>query len=67
MLFLGIKQVESVDANATLRQLGMDSMVNSEIREILRKEWDVVLTLQEVVNLTFSKIKNLKTSSSAEN
>lgn len=45
----------------------MDSLVNSEIREILRKDWDINLTLKEVANLNFSKMKKLESSSSKEN
>lgn len=45
----------------------MDSIVNTVIREILRKDWNVILTLEEAANLTFSKMKELKRSPSEEN
>lgn len=41
----------------------MDSVVNTVLREILRKDWNIVLTLKEVANLTFSNMKELKSSS----
>jgi len=45
--------------NATLAEMGMDSMTAVEIKETLEREFEVYLTLQEIRKLTFASLNEL--------
>jgi len=45
--------------NATLAEIGMDSMTVLEIKETLQREFEVYLTLQEIRNLTFANLDEM--------
>lgn len=53
---LGIKKLESINPNLTLADLGMDSLMGTEIKQTLERNYDVVLSAQDIRNLTFEKL-----------
>jgi fatty acid synthase len=55
-LILGIKDVDTVNAQSTLADLGMDSLMGAEIKQSLERNYDVVLSAQEIRNLTFARL-----------
>lgn len=63
---LGIKTVELVNVNITLADLGMDSLMGTEIKQTLERNYDVVLSALEIRNLTFDKLGKLDNSSTEE-
>ncbi|KOX73549.1 Fatty acid synthase [Melipona quadrifasciata] len=63
---LGIKAVESINDNTTLADLGMDSLMGTEIKQTLERNYDVVLSALEIRNLTFEKLGKLDNSSTEE-
>lgn len=73
---LGIRDANSVNPNDSLGDVGMDSLMGTEIKQTLERNYDVILSPQEIRNLTIAKLqelsstsagkpKNLKTESSA--
>ena len=54
---LGIKDVKSVNPNNSLADLGMDSLMGTEIKQTLERSYDIVLSPQEIRGLTFGKLK----------
>jgi len=54
---LGIGDTSSLDPNSTLSELGMDSLMAIEIKQGLEREFDIVLSTQEIRNM---KVKDLK-------
>lgn len=42
-----------------LADLGMDSLMGAEIKQMLERNYDLVLGVQEIRNLTFSKLHEL--------
>ncbi|KAK5642459.1 hypothetical protein RI129_008626 [Pyrocoelia pectoralis] len=56
---LGIKHLNAVSPSATLSEVGMDSLMGSEIKQTLERNYDINLTVQEIRNLTFSKLSLL--------
>lgn len=57
---LGIKKLESINYAVTLADLGMDSLMGTEIKQTLERNYDVVLSAQDIRNLTFEKLKSFE-------
>ncbi|XP_036138949.1 fatty acid synthase-like [Monomorium pharaonis] len=56
---LDIKDMKVVSQHTSLAELGMDSMMNVEVKQTLEREFDILLTSQEISNLTFAKLNNM--------
>jgi fatty acid synthase, animal type len=57
---LGIKDVDSIDPNnCTLADLGMDSLMGVEIKQTLERNYNIVLSAQEIRALTITKMREL--------
>ncbi|KAH1002410.1 hypothetical protein HUJ04_008498 [Dendroctonus ponderosae] len=54
---LGIKDTSTVASVATLADLGMDSLMGAEIKQTLERNYDLVLSAQEIRSLTFGKLQ----------
>ncbi|XP_047993204.1 fatty acid synthase-like [Leguminivora glycinivorella] len=54
---LGIRDVNKVSSTATLMELGLDSLMLAEIKQVLERNYDVVLGAQEIRALTFDKLR----------
>lgn len=59
----GIKNVNSVNPNDTLDDLGVDSLMSMEIKQILKKNYDILLATQEICDLSFAKLQELSSIS----
>lgn len=60
---LGIKDIKTVNPSNSLADLGMDSLMGTEIKQTLERNYDLVLSAQEIRNLTFAKLLELSSSS----
>ncbi|XP_053612449.1 fatty acid synthase-like [Plodia interpunctella] len=56
---LGIKHPNKTSDSASLAELGMDSLMGAEIKQTLERSYDLVLGVQEIRSLTFSKLRAL--------
>lgn len=59
---LGIKDIKTVNGNNSLADLGMDSLMGTEIKQTLERNYDLVLSAQEIRALTFDKLIELSGS-----
>ncbi|XP_043471863.1 fatty acid synthase [Leptopilina heterotoma] len=64
---LGIKDVKTVNMNNSLADLGMDSLMGTEIKQTLERNYDLVLSAQEIRALTFGKLLELSSGSAEAN
>ncbi|XP_063240366.1 fatty acid synthase isoform X2 [Bacillus rossius redtenbacheri] len=62
---LGIKDVKTVSGHSSLADLGMDSLMGAEIKQTLERNYDLVLSAQEIRTLTFGRLVELSSSSSS--
>jgi Phosphopantetheine attachment site. len=60
---LGIKDVNTVNTQSTLADLGMDSLMVAEIKQTLERNYDLVLSAQEIRSLTFGRLMELSSGS----
>lgn len=57
---LGLKDVKNVNDSASLADLGMDSLMGAEIKQTLERNFDIVMSAQEIRHLSFGKIKKFE-------
>lgn len=62
---LGLKDIKNVPNQSTLADLGMDSLMGAEIKQTLERNYDVVLSAQEIRLLSFGKLKELESGEGA--
>ncbi|XP_063623054.1 fatty acid synthase-like [Cydia splendana] len=56
---LGIRDVKKVSETSSLVDLGMDSLMNVEIKKTLEQSYDLHLSTKEIHALTFSKLLSM--------
>ncbi|KAJ3653406.1 hypothetical protein Zmor_012660 [Zophobas morio] len=57
---LGIKDMKTVSHNTTFAELGMDSMMGTEIVQVLEKDFEIYVTSKDVRSLTFAKLTEME-------
>ncbi|MCL4131183.1 UNVERIFIED_CONTAM: hypothetical protein GTU68_059005 [Idotea baltica] len=57
---LGIRDVTKAPMNVSLGDLGMDSLMAVEIKQTLEREADVVLTAEQIRDLTIARIQEIE-------
>lgn len=61
---LGIKDTKNINPSASLADLGMDSLMGAEIKQTLERNYDLVLNVGEIRNLTVKKLQELQNDGS---
>lgn len=62
MKIMGIRDIKAISKNASLAELGMDSLMSVEIKQVMEREFDVFLTAQQLRSITFAKLEELSAS-----
>ncbi|XP_048000881.1 fatty acid synthase-like [Leguminivora glycinivorella] len=62
---LGFKDLSKIPETSTLAELGMDSLMSAEIKQTLERGYDLMLSVQEIRALTFSKLRAMDTPTQA--
>lgn len=60
---LGIKDIKNLSINSTMSDLGMDSLTNVEIKQIFERDFDIVLSADDLRALTLSQLIELSAKS----
>ncbi|XP_059048171.1 fatty acid synthase-like [Achroia grisella] len=60
---MGIRDLKTVSRQVTLAELGMDSMMAVEIKQTLEREFEIILTAQDIRTLTFARLLELSAES----
>ncbi|XP_058818329.1 fatty acid synthase-like [Topomyia yanbarensis] len=59
MNIMSIRELKSVSMESTLADIGMDSLMAVEIKQVLERDFELVLSTQELRTLTFLKLLKL--------
>ncbi|KAM5273320.1 fatty acid synthase [Ctenodactylus gundi] len=62
---LGIRDLAGVSLDASLADLGLDSLMGVEVRQALEREHDLVLSMREVRQLTLRRLQELSAEAPA--
>ncbi|KAM9371273.1 fatty acid synthase [Phaethornis superciliosus] len=60
---LGVRDVNSLNAESSLADLGLDSLMGVEVRQTLERDYDIVMTMREIRLLTINKLRELSSKS----
>ncbi|XP_051888628.1 fatty acid synthase [Pristis pectinata] len=65
---LGARDVNGLNPDSTLADLGLDSLMAVEVRQTLERDYEIVMTMREIRQLTINKLRELvdKSSSTGE-
>ncbi|KAL1478937.1 hypothetical protein MTO96_052252 [Rhipicephalus appendiculatus] len=61
---LGVKDPSKMNPSVSLGELGIDSLMSIEVKQLLERDYDVTLPLQEIRQLTVIQIKEIGDSCS---
>lgn len=67
MSIMAIRDRKQISMEASLSKLGMDSLMGVEILQILERDFDLVLTSQELRSLTLNQLEKLVASNASGN
>ncbi|KAM4525063.1 fatty acid synthase isoform 2-T2 [Odontesthes bonariensis] len=56
---LGVRDVSSLNADVSLADLGLDSLMGVEVRQTLERDYDIVMPMREIRQLTIKKLQEL--------
>lgn len=56
---VGVRDVSSLNADASLADLGLDSLMGVEVRQTLERDYDIVMAMREIRQLTINKLREL--------
>ncbi|XP_019359228.1 PREDICTED: fatty acid synthase isoform X1 [Gavialis gangeticus] len=60
---LGVRDLNSLNAESTLADLGLDSLMGVEIRQTLERDYDIIMPMREIRGLTINKLRQLSAKS----
>ncbi|XP_072745100.1 fatty acid synthase-like [Anoplolepis gracilipes] len=60
---LEIENVNSMNINKNFEKLGFDSLIYTKVKQILEREYNIILSFQEIRALTISKLRDLVAAS----
>ncbi|XP_043067726.1 fatty acid synthase isoform X1 [Drosophila bipectinata] len=67
MNIMGIRDLKSVSLGTTLSEMGMDSLMAVEIKQTLERDFELILTPQDLRLLTFQKLQEFVDAKKKEN
>uniref|UniRef100_G3NC33 Fatty acid synthase n=1 Tax=Gasterosteus aculeatus TaxID=69293 RepID=G3NC33_GASAC len=59
---LGVRDVSSLNADASLADLGLDSLMGVEVRQTLERDYDIVMAMRDIRQVTINKLRELASS-----
>lgn len=54
--------MNSLNADASLADLGLDSLMGVEVRQTLERDYDIVMAMRDIRQLTINKLRALASS-----
>ncbi|XP_063924749.1 fatty acid synthase-like [Zophobas morio] len=64
---IGIKDIKTVSPHATFAELGMDSMMGTEIIQLLENDFEIYVTSKDIRSLTFAKLAEIEAEKLTKN
>ena len=58
--------MSTLNADSSLADLGLDSLMGVEVRQTLERDYDIVMAMREIRQLTINKLQELSNSKPTE-
>lgn len=62
----GVRDVNSLNADTSLADLGLDSLMGVEVRQTLERDYDIVMPMRDVRLLTINKLREFSSKSGTQ-
>uniref|UniRef100_UPI00398F77C5 fatty acid synthase n=1 Tax=Pristiophorus japonicus TaxID=55135 RepID=UPI00398F77C5 len=56
---LGARDINGLNPDSTLADLGLDSLMAVEVRQTLERDYEIIMTMREIRQLTINKLREL--------
>lgn len=56
---MGVRDTKSISLNTTLNEMGLDSLMTVELKQLLERDYDMNLSTQEIRSLTFQMVQDM--------
>lgn len=63
MLAIGVRDVSNLNPDASLADLGLDSLMGVEVRQTLERDYDIVMAMRDIRQLTINKLHEMSSKS----
>ncbi|KAK0091807.1 hypothetical protein PV326_002676 [Microctonus aethiopoides] len=63
---MNIKDLKAINHQTPLTELGMDAMMSIEIKQTLKREFNIFLTAQDIRSLNFAKLLHMNSQNTTE-
>ena len=60
LIFAGVSDVTSINPDVSLLDLGLDSLMGVEVKQVLERHLDTVMQIKDIRLLTFKQIADIK-------
>lgn len=60
---IGVRDVSHLNPDASLADLGLDSLMGVEVRQTLERDYDIVMAMRDIRQLTINKLRELSSTS----
>ncbi|XP_060796063.1 fatty acid synthase isoform X1 [Neoarius graeffei] len=60
---LGVRDVSSLNPDTSLADLGLDSLMGVEVRQTLERDYDLVMAMRDIRQLTINKLREMSSKS----
>lgn len=60
---LGVRDLSKLNTNTSLADLGLDSLMGVEVRQTLERDYNIVMTMRDIRQLTINKLRELSSHS----
>ncbi|XP_037954847.1 fatty acid synthase isoform X2 [Teleopsis dalmanni] len=67
MNIMGIRDLKTISLGTTLSEMGMDSLMAVEIKQTLERDFELILTPQDLRSLTFQKLQEYSDARNQDN
>ena len=64
---LGVSDISSVSHDSSLGSLGLDSLMSVEVKQLLEREFDLVLSMKEIRALTIATLREKASANTDSN
>lgn len=60
---IGVRDVSNLNSDASLADLGLDSLMGVEVRQTLERDYDIVMSMRDIRQLTINKLREMSNKS----